>query len=228
MTLLIAMHHGTLVTLAGDQRRVVKSREAYVPISDSEFKILHVGGGILAGSGLCQLLDLVAARLQAESVTHTDQVLQVIRECREEFLEDMPFGAQTMDGVNESGWFYAYCTLRDDQPTSRLLIYHPSLGDAFFNVLPGTARMIAPGDIDRSLALKLDELLNRAVHECVDPADEMGILQLHLPVLIETFDLVSEVSAAVSKSFNLGVYSSRHGLAISHPITRDTKHVDFY
>ncbi len=160
MSVIIGAHLGRYVMLASDTRSV-RYDEAFtkiVKVRDGYPKMKASGNLLMAGSGVCGLLDGVMARLP--QATTVGAMLDIIGDEQRTYWAD-PVRAKHQDAEHtQTGFMVSY----DSGTELRLAYYHPSMGHAFTLAEPGAGASFVPSyPTEHHLREDLQEELNAAL-----------------------------------------------------------------
>lgn len=130
MTFLATINAKEYALIAADKMVVAKIDSASVPVRTDADKIIDTGIGLMTGSGYVTLLDEVKTAVSGTEITHTDQILDIIKEKRLRIRSDphLPENWKA-DFLSNTGWPFTYYTVVDNRPTIRVAIYSPHISD---------------------------------------------------------------------------------------------------
>ena len=123
MTICIAVHFGEFIALAADTRTSLG--RPTISFKDGTEKIHETAIGLVTGSGWVELLDPVRKRLLNETLTHSNKILEIIKD--EISAADEYYMYATEEIINSTGWIYTYASIEHNEPCIRLGLYHGSI-----------------------------------------------------------------------------------------------------
>lgn len=227
MTAIVGFNLGTYVLIAAD------TRVSYYPngrlvYRDDEKKIRKTSMGIIAGAGLADFLDTVKERLEQEQITHTDRILEIVREERQA-LNGKPWSRDTrvQEALKTTAWMFTYLgvdSLENPTPGSaklRLAMTLPEENYKIAFVLPGNAWVFPPTPATR----EQQERWHRFAADNLQPLDDGSPLAPnithHAAVATHLIREISGENAGVSPTLQIGLHFLPICTAISAILSDD-------
>ncbi|MCX7109050.1 MAG: hypothetical protein NTX45_02760 [Proteobacteria bacterium] len=123
MSLIAGLHLGNFALIASDKREMTINGDTLVFDHDEAEKIINAGLGYISGSGIVELLNSVKVALVNTEITHTDEILDIIKSARECFrLMHYTNLEWAEKQIKKTGWNFTYITEENGQPTVRVAI----------------------------------------------------------------------------------------------------------
>lgn len=203
MTICIAMNFGYYALLAADTRRNWGDPPFWH--EDGYPKVVETPLGLVTGAGLIDLLDRVKARFTEDVVSNVDDILRIVKEERAVTIETWSYRESLELALRDTGWFFAYGSVVDGVPTTRVAIVHGSFGEDQGAVLPaGDIRFIAPGGMEASRADELMQSLSESARQLQLRDDLSEHMTHHLRLAAMLIRTVADESPNVSAEMTFG------------------------
>lgn len=207
MTFLAAIHAGSYVLLAADKMESVRVFGQSFPLHGAASKIVQTPLGAITGAGLVPLLDAVKDRVQATSVSHTDQVLSIIHDERDRAREQ---GSASEQDLACTSWLLTYRAPVGDGIAVRCVGFLPMVeGRRFVVVKPGRVMPVFPLDTPPETVERVTSDLRSDVR-MADEGIHADSVRHHLGSVCQALCDVAASSSQVSTTFDFAV-TTREG-----------------
>ncbi|MDZ7855747.1 hypothetical protein [Sphaerotilus sp.] len=207
MTFLVAIHAGSYVLLAADKMESVRVFDQSLPLHSTASKIVDTPLGAITGAGLVSLLDAVKARIQAEPVSHTDQVLSIIHDERDRARGQ---GSASEQDLAYTSWLLTYRAPVGGDIAVRCVGFLPVLeGRRFVVVEQGMVMPVFPLDTPPETVHRVTGDLRSDVR-VADEGTRADSLRHHLGSVCRALCDVAASSSQVSTTFDFAV-TTREG-----------------
>ena len=136
MTLLAAINLGDVALIVSDKKESQIIDGIVVASHTDAKKIIETDIGIITGSGWVDLLEPVKKAIANSRINHTDQVLELINNERNNVNTNPGLNSdQRTHMLTTTSWVMTYRTIEDDQCKMRVVWFHPSISESKFGVL---------------------------------------------------------------------------------------------
>lgn len=213
VTFLVAIHAGGYVLLAADKMESVRAFGQSFSVHGAASKIVQTPLGAITGAGLVSLLDAVKTRVQAASVSHTDQVLSIIHDERDRAREQ---GSASEQDLACTSWLLTYRAPVGGDIAVRCVGFLPVLEDRRFVVVePGRVMPVFPLDTPPETVRRVTSDLHADVR-VADEGIHANSVRHHLGSVCRALSDVAASSSQVSTTFDLAV-TTREGTWCAAP-----------
>lgn len=217
MTLIAGYNFGEFALIAADTR-VSWYWKGALRYRDDEIKLRRSLMGLITGAGLVDLLDNVKEHLGREEVLHTDRILEIVQEAREEADERWSGypDSHLDEALDTTGWMFTYLT--PDGPdgiTLRLAAVSSAKDDRICHIQPGKSWMLPPTGTTHEQFKEWLNILNGAYKPLTPETDFGEHLSHHLGTMVKLMKLVSSVNEGVAETLQLGFHVKGWGTAVS-------------
>lgn len=229
MTFLATIHAKEYALIAADKMEVAKIGPGFVCVRTNVDKITDTGIGLMTGSGYVSLLDEVKSAVSKSQITHTNQILTIIRDRRLKLLYNpcLPEN-QKYDFLNNTGWLFTYSTIVDAKPTIRVAIYSPHVGDQYLSIVEeNKCSAFFPSD---STAAIRESFMAALKSEMVssDGADTFrDTLSINSRLILRQMKEMSMVSDFVTESCDIGLVLLDGTTSIARNVNVQTERMSF-
>jgi hypothetical protein len=207
VTFLVAIHAGSYVLLAADKMESVRVFGQSIPLHGAASKIVQTPLGAITGAGLVFLLDAVKTRVQAASVSHTDQVLSIIHDERDRARER---GGASEQDLACTSWLLTYRAPVGGDIAVRCVGFLPAVeGRRFVVVEPGRVMPVFPLDTPPEAVQRVTSDL-RSDLRVADEGTLADSVRHHLGSVCRALCDVAARSSQVSTTFDFAV-TTREG-----------------
>ena len=216
MTINIGINLAQYIILAADTRTVYGWPNKIIHHSDEHEKIQKTKIGLITGAGYTDLLDDVKKQIAEKDIEHTDQIIDIIRKCREN-LSPAPafFSILGTKWIEATSWLLTYMTPVDNSPTLRLALIHPQFNDEVALYKKNTCCVIMPAE---STPEECDRITN-LVHSQIKLLEDISMINenisYHVTLIREVIKVVSEKYKSVSRFFQIGIHTIDGKMGIS-------------
>jgi hypothetical protein len=207
VTFLVAIHAGSYVLLAADKMESVRVFGRSIPLHGAASKIVQTPLGAITGAGLVSLLDAVKTRVQAASVSHTDQVLSIIHDERARAREQ---GSASEQDLAYTSWLLTYRAPVGGDIAVRCVGFLPAVEDRRFVVVePGRVMPVFPLDTPPETVEQVTSDL-RSDLRVAGEGNHVDSVRHHLGSVCRALCDVVASSSQVSTTFDFAV-TTREG-----------------
>lgn len=229
MTFLATIHAKEYALIAADKMEVAEIGPRFVCVRTDVDKIIDTGIGLMTGSGYVSLLDEVKSAVSKSEITHTDQILTIIRDGRlKTFYNACLTENQKSDFLNNTGWLFTYYTIVDAKPTIRVAIYSPHLSNRYLGIVEeNKCNAFFPPD---STATIRESFMAALKSEMVssDGADAFrDTLSINSRLIVRQMKEMSMVSDFVTESCDIGLVLRDGTTAIARNVNVQTERMSF-
>jgi len=207
VTFLVAIHAGSYVLLAADKMESTRVFDRSIPLRSTASKIIDTPLGAITGAGLVSLLDAVKARIQTESVSHTDQVLSIIHGERDRARKQ---GSASEQDLAYTSWLLTYRAPVGGGVAVRCVGFLPVVeARRFVIVEPGRVMPVFPLDTAPTAVERVTSGLRASVR-ISDEGAQADNVRHHLASTCQALCDVAASSLQVSTTFDFAV-TTREG-----------------
>lgn len=215
MTINIGINLGHYIILGADTRSVYCWGNKIIRHSDEHQKIQKTKIGLITGAGYTDLLDDVKRQIAEQDIEHTDQIIDIIRKCREN-LSVRPFfpvlGSKWIEGTS---WLLTYMTVIHDSRVLRLALIHRQFDDKVAFCENNKSCVIMPADSTPEESEHVTSIVNSQVKPLEDLTRINENISYHVTLIRGVIKAVSENHKSVSRSFQIGAHTVDGRMGIS-------------
>jgi len=216
MTINIGINLGRYIILAADTRTVYCLDGRIIRYSDEHQKIQKTKVGLITGAGYTDLLDDVKKQIAQENVNHTDQIIVIIRKCREN-LQLKPAFSSVLGSkwIEATSWLLTYMTPIRNAGTLRLALIHPQFGDKIAVCQKNKSCVIMPADSTPEQSEHVTNIVNSQIKPLEEPTRINENIDYHVALIRGVIKGVSQDHRSVSQSFQIGIHTIDGRMGIS-------------
>lgn len=219
MTINIGINLEKYIILAADTRTVYFLNGGQAYTNESQ-KIQKTKIGLITGAGHKSLLDAVKNQLAQRDITHTDQIIQIIKEHASAFsLQTSPEIKKVSD---MTGWLLTYSTLIKKKPILRLALLHPQFNYELALYGKNKACVIIPFEADEGVAEAVSDTINKKIKPLENISEIEESISYHSALIKKIVSTVSKNFESVSPTFHIGVHSIDGRMGISTRVENET------
>ena len=186
--------------------------------TDDSEKIQKTKIGIITGAGSLELLEIVKERMKREPVTHTNQIIDMIKEARTDYRRR--FWLTAARDIEMTGWIFTYTTLVENEPKLRVGIVHPSIGDVLGLYEINHPALICPVEATRGEANAISDFLLKAIKPSKEFATSSESIQYHWSIIATLIRKIQPTHPSMSPYSQIGIHTLDGQTGIS-PIVKD-------
>lgn len=206
MTIAIGINFSTYILLAADTRTTYYDwKGRTINYQDESVKIQKTSMGLITGAGSKLLLDSVKDRLRKEEITHTDQILRIMREERLKYRGI--YQRSTVKDLKLTGWIFTYTTVEGNNPKLRLGILHPSLGNKLALYKENYPAVINPHEANRKQADLIVDFLKKRIKTIEGFANLHDSIQYHWGIIAELIQTIQPTFPSISSYSQIGIHT---------------------
>jgi hypothetical protein len=207
VTFLATIHAKDYALIAADKMEVAKVGSGFVCVRTDVDKIIDTGIGLMTGSGYVTLLDEVKSAVSESEITHTDQILTIIKDKRLRILSNpcLPEN-QKSDFLNNTGWLFTYFTVVDGKPAIRVAIYSPHVSEQYLALVEeNKCNAFFPSDATTTIRESFMATLKREMVSS-DGTDSLeDTLSINSRLILRLMKEMSEISQFVTEFCDVGL-----------------------
>lgn len=229
MTLLVTINLDDFAIIASDKKEVIKLNDAFIPYHERAEKIVETGIGLITGSGYVGLLNSVKQRVAEEEITHTDQILEIIKNERKLIRNAIWYtDYQKNEFLNFTGWLLSYWTIVDNVQKLRIALYHPSVEENYFAIIEeNTSKAIFPSDLIPENVEKYSNFLSNSFQKLNDLPDINQNITHNVKIILVLMNEISKVSETVSKTCDIGLVFKAGDMLMAKDVSVDISNFSF-
>lgn len=229
MTLLVSINLDDFAIIASDKKEVIKLNDAFIPYHERAEKIVETGIGLITGSGYVGLLNSVKQRVAEEEITHTDQILEIIKNERKLIRNAIWYtDYQKNEFLNFTGWLLSYWTIVDNVQKLRIALYHPSVEENYFAIIEeNTSKAIFPSDLIPENVEKYSNFLSNSFQKLNDLPDINQNITHNVKIILVLMNEISKVSETVSKTCDIGLVFKAGDMLMAKDVSVDISNFSF-
>lgn len=229
MTFLAAIHAKEYALIAADKMEVAKIGSGFVCVRTDADKIIDTGIGLMTGSGYVSLLDEVKSAVSESEITHSDQILTIIKDRRLRILHNpcLPENHKS-DFLNNTGWLFTYFTIVDAKPTIRVAIYSPRISDQYLGIVEeNKCNAFFPSDSTATIRESFMADLKSGMVSS-DGADTFrDTLSINTRLIVRLMKDISMTSSFVTESCDIGLVLLDGTTLIARDVNIQTEMISF-
>lgn len=216
MTINIGINLGDYIILAADTRTVYVWPNKIIHHSDEHQKIQKTKIGLITGAGYKDLLDDAKRQISQKDIENTDQIIDIIRKCREDFSPELfSFSPPGRRWIEATSWLLTYMTPVDNSPTLRLALIHPQFNDEIALYKKNTCCVIMPAESTLEECDRITNLVHSQIKLLEDISTIHKNIRHHVILIREVIKVVSEKYQSVSEFFQVGIHTIDGKIGIS-------------
>lgn len=229
MTLLVTINLDDFAIIASDKKEVIKLNDAFIPYHERAEKIVETGIGLITGSGYVGLLNSVKQKVAEEEITHTDQILEIIKNERKLIRNAIWYtDYQKNEFLNFTGWLLSYWTIVDNVQKLRIALYHPSVEENYFAIIEeNTSKAIFPSDLIPENVEKYSNFLSNSFQKLNDLPDINQNITHNVKIILVLMNEISKVSETVSKTCDIGLVFKAGDMLMAKDVSVDISNFSF-
>lgn len=229
MTLLVTINLDDFAIIASDKKEVIKLNDVFIPYHERAEKIVETGIGLITGSGYVGLLNSVKQRVAEEEITHTDQILEIIKNERKLIRNAIWYtDYQKNEFLNFTGWLLSYWTIVDNVQKLRIALYHPSVEENYFAIIEeNTSKAIFPSDLIPENVEKYSNFLSNSFQKLNDLPDINQNITHNVKIILVLMNEISKVSETVSKTCDIGLVFKAGDMLMAKDVSVDISNFSF-
>ena len=229
MTLLVTIHLDDFAIIASDKKEVIKPNDVFIPYHEHAEKIVETGIGLITGSGYVGLLNAVKQRVAEEEITHTDQILEIIKNERKLIRNAMWYtDYQKNEFLNYTGWLLSYWTIVYKVQKLRIALYHPSVEENYFAIIEeNTSKAIFPSDLIPENVEIYSNFLSNSFQKLNELPDINQNITHNVKIILALMNEISKVSETVSKTCDIGLVFKAGDMLMAKDVSVDTPNFSF-
>jgi len=206
MTINIGINLGDYVLLAADTRSVRSLRDTIISHSDRHEKVQKSEMGLIAGAGYADLLDDVKKQIAQENIRHTDQIIHIIKKCRENLsIKSTSSPIMVSNWIKITSWLLTYTTSVHRSPVLRLALIQ---SDDEISCYPkNKSCVIMPSDSTHEEVERITSLVDDNIKRLHGLARRDENISYHVTLIREVIKGVSQSHESVSQSFQIGIHT---------------------
>ena len=221
MTIAIGINFDAYVLLAADTRTTRYNWDGSIrDYVDDSIKIQKTTVGLITGAGSKELLDLVKDKLEKEKITHTNQILNVIKKERLHYRR--LFWRTAEEDIKMTGWIFTCTTVENNNPKLRLGIFHPSLSlDKLAFYEENYPAVINPHEATEEVVEEIVDFLKKKIKPFKEFTTLSDSIQYHWRLIARLIQKIQPVFPSISSHCQIGVHTLE-GLKGISSILKDT------
>jgi len=227
VTFLATIHAKEYAIIAADKMEVAIIGSGFVPVRRDVDKIIYTGIGLMTGSGYVTLLDEVKTAVSGTDITHTDQILGIIKEKRL-IIRSNPHlpENQKSDFLTNTGWLFTYYTVVDNKPTIRVAIYSPHISEQNLGLVEeNKCNAFFPSDATIVIRESFMDTLKSEMASS-DGADSFeDTLSINSRLILRLMSEMSGVSSFVNESCDIGLVLLDGSTLIARDVSMQTANI---
>jgi len=220
MTIAIGINFDAYVLLAADTRTTRYNWDGSVrEYVDDSIKIQKTTVGLITGAGSKELLDLIKGSLEKEKITHTNQILNIIKKERLHYRR--LFWRTAEEDIQMTGWIFSYITIDKGNPKLRLGIIHPTFGDVLGLYQENHPATICPHEATEEVVEEIGDFLKKKIKPFKEFTTLSDSIQYHWRLIARLIQKIQPVFPSISSHCQIGVHTLE-GLKGISSILKDT------
>jgi hypothetical protein len=229
VTFLATIHAKEYALIAADRMEVAKIGSGFVCVRTDVDKIIDTGIGLMTGSGYVTLLHEVKSAVSESEITHTDQILTIIKDKRLRILNNpcLPEN-QKSDFLNNTGWLFTYFTVVDGKPTIRVAIYSPHVSEQYPGLVEeNKCNAFFPSDATTAIRESFMATLKSEMVSS-DGADSFeDTLSINSRLILRLMKEISGISSFVTESCDIGLVLLDGTTLLARNVSVQTARISF-
>jgi hypothetical protein len=220
ITIAIGINFGTYVLLAADTRTMRYNQNGSIrDYVDDSTKIQKTSIGLITGAGSKELLDLVKERLEKEKISHTNQILHIIK--KERLHYQRIFWRTAEEDIPMTGWIFSYPTIDKRNPKLRLGMIHPTLGDVLALYQENNPAVIGPHEATEEDICDVCDFLKKEIKPFKEFSTLSDSIRYHWLLIARLIQRIQPHFPSISSHCQIGVHTLDNLRGISS-ILKDT------
>lgn len=214
MTINIGINLGDYVILAADTRSVCGLGDTIISHSDGHEKVQKSEMGLITGAGYADLLDDVKKQIAQENISHTDQIIHIIKKCRENLsIKSASSPIMVSKWIKTTSWLLTYTTSVHRSPVLRLALIQSD--DKIVCYDKNKSCVIMPSDSTHEEVERVASLVDGKIRPLHELAIRDENVSYHVALIRAVIKGVSQNHESVSQSFQIGIHTIDGKMGIS-------------
>lgn len=229
MTFLATINAKEYVLIAADRMEVANIGSISICVSKDVTKIVYTGIGLMTGTGYVKLLDKVKTEASKTDITHTDQILTIMKDNCSMIRKD-PFLPliNREEFIKNTGWLFTYFTAEDEKPTIRVAMYSQNIDAEHFGLVEEyKCYAFFPSDSTPDIR---ESIMATLRGEMVSPDDSNTVeatLSINSRLILKLMKEMSSISSLVTDSCDIGLVFLDGRMMLAKNVSIQTPKVSF-